>query len=169
MSLHRRQHTLRCREHGVAVVEFAVVATVFFLLLFGVMEFARLMYLFDTVQEVTRRAARQAVVTWTTTHRTTAFKEAALFGGSTVPAGGEISTANLQIDYLNADGNVVATEPTSPADNVLQCANGTAQCIASVRVSITGVTYSPMGGLLPFLAITLPASTVTMPAESMGL
>lgn len=160
--------TLRKRERGAVAVEFAVVAVAFLLLLFGIMEFGRLMYLFNTIQEVTRRAAREAVVTWKLTHDTAAFKQAALFGGSTLPAGGEVGTANLRIEYLNVSGAVISTLPTSPADNIIKCENGEAQCIASVRVSVTGVTYIPMVGLFPFLRIPLPPSTVTMPAESLG-
>jgi len=158
----------RHKEKGAAAVEFAVVTMAFLVLLFGIMEFGRLMYLFNTIQEVTRRAARQAAVTWATTHQTTAFKQSALFGGDTLPAGREVGTANVQIQYLNLAGNVVTTLPTGAADNLVHCANATTQCIASIQVSISGVTYAPMSGLFPFLAITLPPSTVTMPAESLG-
>lgn len=158
----------RNSQAGAAAVEFAVVASAFLLLVFATMEIGRLMYLFNTVQEVTRRAAREAAVTWTTTHQTTAFKQDALLGGSTLPAGGEVGTANLQIQYLNLSGATTNPMPTSPTDNAIQCENLTNSCIASVQVSISGVTYAPMVGLLPFLAIPLPASTVTTPVESLG-
>jgi len=49
-------------ERGAAAVEFALVATVFFTLLFGVMEFGRLLYLWNTTAEATRRGARIAAV-----------------------------------------------------------------------------------------------------------
>lgn len=159
----------RPRQKGATAVEFAVVAIAFLLLLFGIMEIGRLMYLFNTVQEVTRRAARQAAVTWTSTHSSTAFKQAALLGGSTLPAGAEVAMANLRIQYLNLSGGTPSPMPVSPSDNVIQCENLTSSCIASVRVSITGVTYNPMVGLFPYLAIPLPASTVTIPAESLGV
>lgn len=43
---------------GVFAVELAIVVLVFFTIIFGVVELARLMYVFNTLQEVTRRAAR---------------------------------------------------------------------------------------------------------------
>ncbi len=49
------------KQQGVAAVEFAVIVIFFLILLFGVLEMARLVYLFNTLQEVTRRAASIAV------------------------------------------------------------------------------------------------------------
>ena len=46
------------RQQGAAAVEFALVALLFFTLLFGILEFGRMLYLYNTVQEVSRRAAR---------------------------------------------------------------------------------------------------------------
>ena len=51
------------KQHGSNTVEFAVSAIVFFGMLLGAIEFARLIYVWNTVQEVSRNAARQLVVT----------------------------------------------------------------------------------------------------------
>jgi hypothetical protein len=159
--------TSRHSQQGMAAVEFALVASIFFFLLLGILEFGRLFYLYNTVQEVTRRAARQAVVSWT--DQASTIKAQALFGGANLPAGIEIKPANITIDYLNTiDGDPIQTPPSTPADNITACVGASASCIAFVQVSINA-TYQPMvAGLFPFLSVPMPASTVTMPAESMG-
>jgi hypothetical protein len=154
-------------QHGVAIVEFAIVALLLFILLFGILEFGRLFYVFNSVQEVTRRAAREAVVRWTSEQAVV--KNLALFGRSTLPAGAEITPDKISIDYLDVDGVLLTTLPTSPGDNITKClSDPPTGCIAYVRVSITGATYAPMVSLFPYLSVPIPASTVTMPAESMG-
>lgn len=181
--------SLACRQRGVAAVEFAIVGALLFILLFGILEFGRLFYMFNTVQEVTRRAAREAVVRWVDNSSTSPAKTLALFGGTAMPAGAEITVDNIDIEYLGADGLEITSGnlPPGPGENISACLNpgGTYDCIAFVRVSITNATYVPMVGLFsginltvfpfsqanPFridLSIPIPASTVTMPAESMG-
>lgn len=157
-------------QRGVAAIEFALVAVVFFTLLFGMLEMARLFFVFNSVQEVTRRAAREATVRWTSAGDQTIVKQLALFGGSELPWGAEVTNAAITIEYLQANGNVVAGEPASPADNLSACGDATrvANCIASVRVSVTGVTYTPIVSLFGFLTMPLPPSQVTIHAESMG-
>ena len=54
----------RHAQRGAAAVEFAIIAMLLFTVLFGIIEFGRLFYVINTVQEVTRRAAREAVVRW---------------------------------------------------------------------------------------------------------
>lgn len=49
-------------QRGAAAVEFALVASAFFMLLFGVVELARLMYLWNAAAEATRLGARTAAV-----------------------------------------------------------------------------------------------------------
>jgi len=51
----------RKTQAGTAAVEFALVAIVFFIFVFGVIELARLLFVFNTLHEVTRRAAAAAV------------------------------------------------------------------------------------------------------------
>jgi Flp pilus assembly protein TadG len=163
-------HNTARQQRGVAAVEFAIVAMLLFTLLFGIIEFGRLFYVFNSVQEVTRRAAREAVVRWT--DKQADVKKLALFGASTLPAnlpaGAEITDARINIDYLNASGGQSDPLPNTPSDNIAECLNKSDSCIAYVRVSITGATYAPMVSLFPYFSIPIPASTVTMPAESMG-
>ena len=156
------------QQRGAAAVEFAIIALLLFTVLFGVLEFGRLFYLYNSVQEVTRHAAREAVVRWVDNTSTSPAKILALKGGASYPAGAEIAADNIEIEYLTAGGAVPSPFPASASDNIAACLTGPAGCIALVRVSIIDASYAPMSGLFPFLAIPIPASTVTMPAESLG-
>ncbi|MDC8759253.1 TadE/TadG family type IV pilus assembly protein [Janthinobacterium fluminis] len=156
------------RQRGAAAVEFALVALLFFTLLFAVLEFGRMLYIYNTLQEVTRRAAREAVVRWV--DQGAAIKTLALFGGAALPAGPEITAANISIQYLRKDGTEVASLPQDPGDNLSACGDitRTANCIYSVRVAVDGVSYGPMTSMFSFLNIALPPSVVVMHAESLG-
>lgn len=156
------------RQSGAAAVEFALICMVFFTLMFGALEFARLLYVYNSLQEVTRRAAREMTVRWI--DEEAAVKTLALFGAAALPGGVEITASSINIEYLAADGSAVAVLPSDPSDNLSACgdATRTASCIDSVRVSINTVNYIPMLSLFSFLNLTLPSSSVTMHAESMG-
>lgn len=58
----RLRPSLPIRQHGAAAAEFAVVSVVFLALTIGVMEFARVMFVYSTAVEATRLGARLAVV-----------------------------------------------------------------------------------------------------------
>ncbi len=166
LNIMKTAHRTPRQQHGAAAVEFALIAIVFFTLLLGIIEFGRLFYVYNSVQEVTRHAAREAVVRWVDEADTA--KSLALFGGASLPAGGEITAAKINIEYLTAIGGAPAPFPASAGDNISACLSGPDGCIALVRVSITGASYAPMVGLFPFLSVPIPDSTVTMPAESLG-
>jgi hypothetical protein len=156
------------RQHGAAAVEFAIVCLLFFTILFAILEFGRMLYVYNTMQEVTRRGARAAVVRWIDQSDT--IKSIALFGGTAIPAGAEVRAVNISIEYLNKTGAPASPLPVDPGDNLSACGDATraASCIYGVRVSIDGVSYSPMVSLFSFLGIALPPSVVTMHAESLG-
>jgi len=166
LNVSQRYNNVPSPQRGAAAVEFAIIAMLLFILLFAILELGRLFYVFNTAQEVTRRAAREAVVRWTDQQSTV--KNLALFGASSLPAGAEITTDRITIEYLTASGGTPAPIPTSPSDNISACLSGPTGCIALVRVSITGAAYVPMVSLFPNFSVPIPASTVTMPAESMG-
>lgn len=162
-------------QQGSAAVEFSIVCLLFFTILFAILEFGRMLYVYNTMQEVTRRAARAAVVRWI--DQGNAIKTIALFGGTAMPAGAEVTDAAIHIAYLTKTGALAAPMPDDPGDNLSACGDvlRAASCIYSVRVSIDGVKYIPMAGLFqPFLGdrsaprISLPRSVVIMHAESLG-
>ena len=157
------------RARGAAAVEFALVAGMFFMLIFGALEFARVLYIHNTLQEVTRRAAREMTVRWIDDEDTA--RKLALFGAASLPGGAEITKASIKIEYLNSAGTAVTNLPADPGDNLSACGDAArvSDCIYSVRVSIApDVYYSPMISLIKLLPIELPESSVTMHAESMG-
>ena len=179
-------------QRGAATVEFALLAIVFFMVLLGIMEFGRLMYVWNTTQEVTRHAAREAVVR-DFTSQTGAIKRESIFQGGTsgtvnLPAGVEITNATVRLVYLAVDagGNRVAITagnmPADPADNISACNDAgrmftscirfVQACIAVDDTCVSSIPYQPMILLLANLginlAIDIPASTVVMPAESLG-
>jgi hypothetical protein len=182
---------VKTKQRGAAAVEFGIIAMLFFTLLFGIIEMGRLFYVWNTVQEVTRRAARAAVVTdFTNTTAINAVKQDAVFGGSTLIAAPEVSPASVQITYLDLNRNVIADNdiPKDPTENAQTCADQAVPptspvCIGFVEVAVSPnpkscdknnictyspLTYKPMSGLFSYFALNIPAATVTMPAESMG-
>jgi hypothetical protein len=176
-----KQHAAPRSQRGAAIVEFALVALIFFALVLGTMEFGRLLYLWNTVQEVTRRAAREAVVRDFNTQISAIQREAIFRPGSSgavfLPAGLEISNTQIQINYLNGTFSQASPMPLDPADNFSACNDVTraSSCIRFVEACVatngtcTGsLTYAPMVGLFSFLAISIPVSSVVMPAESLG-
>ncbi|MGH8510624.1 MAG: TadE/TadG family type IV pilus assembly protein [Gammaproteobacteria bacterium] len=142
------------RQKGIYTVEFAIIGVVFFLVLFGVIEIARALFVWNTIGEVTRRGARVAVVC---PPNHSAIKEIAVLnapGGGTSNSVLGLTDANVTVEYLDSGGN-----PGAAGGN-----------IAYVRVSITGYTHQL---IIPFLPasvtnLTVPARSTTLPAESLG-
>lgn len=176
-------------QGGAAAVEFALIAAIFFTLLFGIVELGRFLYLFNSVQEVTRRAAREAVVNCTDSGTQDGIRSRAVLGtgtpGASLPAGGEITDARVVIDYLDKNQDVIGRYIACPPPyngNIFKCESDAADCIKFVRVRVCDYrnrnqcdpfTYEPMIGLfVPTrvldLRIEIPGSTVIMPAESLG-
>jgi hypothetical protein len=58
----RRPSHARGRTRGQALVEFALVAPVFFLILFAIIEAGRFMFYYETLNNATREGARYAIV-----------------------------------------------------------------------------------------------------------
>lgn len=140
------------RQRGFTTVEFALVGGLFFMLLFGVMEVGRAMYVWNTLVEATRRAARVAVVCPVndpSIARVGLFTDPAA-GGDPVISG--LSSENFTITYLDRDG-------ASTADFL---------AVRFVRVEITGYTHRLM---IPFIdrVLTAPTFATTLPRESLGV
>lgn len=170
------------RQQGVAAVEFALVATLLFTLLFGIIEFGRLFFVINSVQEVTRRAAREQVVRWinqTDAVQRIAVLQAGSSGTVSFPGAGDISNVNVRLGFYNtyADartGSNPITGIASAADNFANCVNAETSCIKFVRAALTKPDGSPLdfqvvAPYMPRDQFALPRSTVIMPAEALGL
>lgn len=173
---------------GVATIEFALVAILFFTLVFGVIEVARAFYICNTLQEVTRRAAASAAISdFSNSATLDQIRRAAIFRDTSgaLAAAPDITDDNIRIDYLSItrNGNALAMEPTvplpkNPAQNRLECQSdpNSTKCIRLVRVRIckpdTGSDCAPV----PFTMIVplftfkfnLPSATTVKVAESLG-
>ena len=186
--------TTRFAQRGVAAVEFALVAIVFLTVVFGTLELARIVYMFNTLADVTRSAARSAAnIDWRDTTALDRARQRALYRDSpgTLPFGAPISDRHIRIDYMylrqvtgsitmeSADGVM----PASPGRNRHNCqtipygtgTSGNDTCIRVVRVRICApdsaecenVRYQPLFSLLP-LNVPLPISTTMVNAETLG-
>ncbi len=151
-----RQRPTRHSQRGVTAVEFAIVGTVLFMVLFGVLEFARAMYVVNVLAEATRRGARVAAVCPVGDPYPA---EAAVFasgGGSGSAVIPGLSTSNVEIDYLDEKGNVIA-DPTADFGE-----------ISYVRATIVNFSL-PL--IIPLVSPTLSLSgfATTLPRESLGV
>jgi hypothetical protein len=149
---------LRHRQKGLYIVEFALVAGLFFVLLFGAIEFARALFVWNTLTEATRRGARLAAVCpvgHASIANVTVFNAPGAAGAS--PILPTLNSSAVVTEYLNQAG-----VPT-----------GTYNDIRYVRVRIVGFTHTLLiPALLPGLpAMTLnaPAFETTLPRESLGV
>lgn len=181
----------RSSQAGTTAVEFALLAGLFFTLVFGVIEIARLMYVFNTLQEVTRRAAAAAVnVDPRDTTAINSVKQDAVFrtsAGELVLAP-PVTDANIRIEYLallrDSTGALNLSRidpsllPTCPAQNRQICMQNpnAANCIRFVQASVCDTADSsnciPVKSqmLMPLVqfGVTLHKATTIATAESLG-
>jgi hypothetical protein len=184
-----RACTRHGRERGVYAVEFAIVVIVFLLLLFGVLELARSMYVVNTIQDVTRRAAHlAATANVSSTETLDLIRQRAVSRQSPgeMPLGAPITDQYVRIDFLalvaDASGKTmmqrVSSVPGCPVKNRLNCMNDPngASCIRFVRARIcvpgdaatcTAAIYKPLSSLIPF-QLRLPVSSTIVPVETLG-
>jgi hypothetical protein len=177
---------LPARQRGVAAVEFAILSIVRFLFIFGTTEVARVLYLWNTMTQVTSSAARAAALSnFSSTSDKEQVRRKAMFltgPGQKLILGGGIDDTNLIIEYLKADArNPVSPIPACPAQNIVNCLNNPSgnSCIRFVRVRLCApsddagcahVRYAPMLSLpgMAALNIDIPWFTAIAPVETMG-
>ena len=182
----------RRRQRGAAAIEFALLAAIFFTLVFGIIEVARLMYVYNTLQEVTRRAAAAAAnVNPGDATALARLKQAAVFRTS---AGGLAlappeTDEHIRINYLAltraAGTNELsmtaidpATLPGDAADNRYICMAdpNAANCIRLVQVQVCDPSAPdaclPVTSqmLIPIIDLRVPLhkATTIVAAESLG-
>lgn len=124
-------------QRGATAVEFAVAAMLFFGLVIGVIEFARMMYLWNAGAEATRLGARLAAV---------CDKDAA-----------KVKARMRQMLPILTDSNITVTYPAEEC-TALNC--------DPVTVTISNVTLRMMIPLAP-LSVPMPSFTTSIPSESL--
>ncbi|MBW3162964.1 TadE/TadG family type IV pilus assembly protein [Ferrimonas balearica] len=143
---------MKRHQQGAYVVEFAIVATVVFVMLFACLEVARLMYSYNALTEVSRRAARLAAVCAPspgTMEPTDAMKALALFDGRQLVA--NLDADNIVVDYLTNTGALAASIPDT----------------TQVRATVANYQHEL---IIPgfFIQLNSPAFRTLMPSESLG-
>jgi hypothetical protein len=170
-----RNGSFRKNERGTSMAEFAVIATFFFMLIFGIIEFGRLLYTHNALTDAARRGVRYAVihraeVTQDGTPRVAKCVRNVIMYGEThisaypacdPPVGqplliNGIDTATIQVKFDGAD---LDDNPLSPNPY------GANLGLATVTISSYNFNLS-----IPLLqrTITLPSYSTSLPAESAG-
>lgn len=130
------------RQHGAAVVEFALILTLLISLMAGIFEFGRAFWYYDALVKATRDGARLMSVSAKATIASTgvqAAKDAVAFAVADPVAGAgvpDFTAANVAVTCLN------------DAFDDITCADGTAP--GGVRVQIVGYTMT-IGQFIPIL------------------
>lgn len=178
----------RMREAGSVAIEFALLAIIFFTVVFATMEFARFEYLLNTLHEVTRRAAAGAAHTdYTNDAAMKTVQANAVFRDSAGPLGlgAPVMSSHVKIDYLSvseADWDLthVSNPAACPAGNRLNCMSNphANNCIRFVRARVCASMDAagnceqlPYQMVFPFLnlsGIKLPSAETIVPAGSLG-
>lgn len=153
---------MKRKQTGVTTVEFAIIGMLFFIVLFGVIEFGRLLFTWNTLTEATRRGARVAAVcpvNHPAIARITVFNGPGSGGKS--PVLSNLVPGDVAVRYLDDNGNDLGNAPTFSN-------------IAYVSVGISGNSDGAPGYqhqmLIPLLAMTLtsPWFQTMLPTENLG-
>lgn len=167
--MHRRNFSkFNKNEQGSTVVELAMVATLFFMVLIGVIEFGRLLYTHNALNDAARRGARYAsihkqaeidcvrdVIIYGENHITKTGNTCTAQPGA-VPLVNHIDTATINVAYEGANVDADPEIDTSYGTN-----------LGTVTVSIEGYDFTMMIPVVN-LQLTLPNYQTTLTAESAG-
>lgn len=126
------------KQKGVAAVEFALIASLLFPVLFGVIEMGRILYYMNSAAEATRLGARVAVV---------CDMNAAGINKRMQSMLSILATSNINVAYLPS-----ACTPEN---------------CETVTVTITNVTVKTFIPYIPF-TLNMPSFSTTLPRESLS-
>lgn len=181
----------RAGQRGGYIVEFAFVAMIFVLAVFGIVEFGRMLYVFNTVQEVTRKAATAAVTAnFRDAARLQRIREHAVLRDSPgfLPLGAPITDRHVRIEFLaltDTGTGIPSLEvipdsqlPGCPMQNRHLCMAqpGAARCVRFVRARIcdpanqVDCEQAHLELIIPQVGFTVavPRASTLLPAESLG-
>lgn len=178
------------RQAGAFAIEFSIVALLFLTMIFTIMEVSRALYLWNALQEVTRRAARDAAVTdFRDAGAIESLRQRAIFRNSPgmLLLGNPVSDQHIRIDYLSLQNDTnqalryevmsPGSLPGCPTRNKITCTgkSGDANCIRLVRVRIcqpggADCGAVPYQSMVPFVnfRMNLPVSATIVRAQSLG-
>lgn len=139
-------------ERGAALVEFAIVASVFLTVVFGVLEFGRLYWTHNALRDAARRGARYATIRKNDVAGIAAVKNMVVYGdpnanpATASPVVSGLTTSAVDVQYQNYNGILLSSRATVSINNY------------QFRFSVPLI-----GG-----TITLPAYRTSLPGESAG-
>lgn len=106
------------RQRGATMVEFAIIGLLFFMLLFGIIEFGRAFFTYNTLLEATRRGARVAAVCPVSSDGVSYVKQVTMFNTPTAspPSTGVLGLTanNIRVKYYNSDMSSVLSSDSGP-------------------------------------------------------
>lgn len=156
-------------ETGSTMAEFAIIAGVFFMMVIGIIEFARLLYTHNALTDATRRGARYAIVhpeNAACVPNVVVYGEANIDPNTCAPSGAPLisglTDANVKVFWEGADlDNDPSTPPTAFGMNL-----GT----VTVSIGVAPATPYQFTLSIPFFrqTLTMPPYATTMTAESAG-
>jgi len=147
------------KQQGTTLIEFSVVASLFFILIFSIIEFGRLLFTWHVLNETSRRAARLASVCQVTDAEQSDTLLAALIDNVPLP---NFTVENIEISYLDGLGIPLTTDLTN-AGNFNQ--------IEFVEAKIDNYQFDLILPLATFFGVsfTAPDFKTLMPRESLGV
>jgi Flp pilus assembly protein TadG len=146
------------REKGQSLIEMAFVVMLFLFLLFGILEFGRALWTYNTIIQATRAAARWAVVNVASDGDTTKkdkVKNIVVYGYPDVSSGNPI-LPGLDSSMVNVSIVTLETDSSTPPKPINQ----------KVSVQVNGYQFQFLIPLAP--TITIPAYETSLYTESMG-
>ena len=154
MNQHRLQFGPIARQHGVAVVEFALILTLMVSLAAGIVEFGRTFWYYDALSKATRNAAR-----------TLSVSNPASITAAVTPAQSAVNAAATSAGVPNFSVSKVAVTCLDDSMNSAVCTDGTSP--GGVRVTVTGYQVF-LGTTIPFLLGASTTYTINLaPATTM--
>lgn len=140
------------KQRGATLFEFAIVATVFLTMLFGVIEFGRFFWTHNALRDAARRGVRYATIRKNDAAGIQAVKYMVVYGDpnanptTATPVVPGLTTSNVAVEYQNFNG-----------------------VLLSSRASVSIVNYQ-FQFAVPFVGgmTTMPAYRTSLPGESAG-
>jgi Flp pilus assembly protein TadG len=142
----------RNNQRGAALFEFAIVATVFLTMIFGVIEFGRFFWTHNALRDAARKGARYATIRKNDGPGIQAVKYMVVYGdpnanpATATPVVPGLTTSNVAVEYQNYNGVLLGS-----------------------RASVSIVNYQFQFALpLVGATTTMPSYRTSLPGESVG-
>ncbi|PSW15815.1 TadZ/CpaE protein [Photobacterium rosenbergii] len=146
------------KQKGSTLVEFTIIASFFFVLIFSIIEFGRLLFTWHVLNETTRRAARLSVVCQVSTSEQVDTKILAIINDVPLP---NFTSSNLTVEYLDSTGTIISGDLTDEANF---------NEIKYVESKINNYQIALLIPLATFdITFTAPEFKTILPRESLGV